>query len=103
MRGNDRPLWVDGGPSCIARKSAAVGGGCVKTLKSQQGGELFSLLPFFRSQPPALFLSRLTKSRRTFYAQIECLCFHTASTRSCRSSPAFWASTLLDREPAPAY
>src|SRR5215467_2295438 len=28
----------------------------------------------------ALFLFRLTKSRRTFYAQIECLCFHTAST-----------------------
>src|SRR6516225_8565208 len=27
----------------------------------------------------ALFLFRLTKSRRTFYAQIECLCFHTAS------------------------
>ena len=26
-----------------------------------------------------LFLFRLTKSRRTFYAQIECLCFHTAS------------------------
>ena len=26
--------------------------GCVKTLKSQQAGELFSLLPFFRSRPP---------------------------------------------------
>ena len=26
--------------------------GCVKTLKSQQPGELFSLLPFFRSRPP---------------------------------------------------
>jgi hypothetical protein len=25
--------------------------GCVKTLKSQQPGELFSLLPFFRSRP----------------------------------------------------
>jgi hypothetical protein len=25
----------------------------------------------------ALFVFRLTKSRRTFYAQIECLCFHT--------------------------
>ena len=33
----------------------------------------------------ALFVFRLTKSRRTFYAQIECLCFHTASTDS-RSS-----------------
>ena len=27
------------------------GGGCVKTLKSQQEGELFSVLPFFRSRP----------------------------------------------------
>ena len=51
----------------------------MKTLKSQQGGKLFSLLPFFRSQPQRLFLFRLRKSRRTFYAQIEYLCFHTAS------------------------
>ena len=28
----------------------------------------------------ALFVSTLTKSRRTFYAQIECVCFHTAWT-----------------------
>src|SRR6516225_7426818 len=33
----------------------------------------------------ALFLFRLTKSRRTFYAQIECLCFHTASVELPRS------------------
>src|SRR5262249_6983092 len=33
----------------------------------------------------ALFLIRLTKSRRTFYAQIECLCFHTASVEPARS------------------
>src|SRR5262249_28111345 len=26
----------------------------------------------------ALFLFRLTKSRKTFYVQVECLCFHTA-------------------------
>jgi hypothetical protein len=36
----------------------------------------------------ALFLSRLTKSRRAFYAQIECLCFHTASVEPCRSIAA---------------
>jgi len=30
---------------------AAVDRGCVKTLKSQQGGELFSLLPFLQSSP----------------------------------------------------
>jgi hypothetical protein len=29
-------------------RTAALGRGCVKTLKSQQGGELFSLLPYFR-------------------------------------------------------
>src|SRR5215472_5344601 len=33
----------------------------------------------FPTAATALFLFRLTKSRRTFYAQIECLCFHTAS------------------------
>src|SRR5262249_41499529 len=34
----------------------------------------------------ALFLFRLTKSRKTFYVQVECLCFHTAWThnRPCR-------------------
>ena len=31
--------------------TAQSGGGCVKTLKTQQGGELFSLLPFFRPRP----------------------------------------------------
>ena len=31
-----------------------------------------------QSRATALFLFRLTKSRRIFYAQIECLCFHTA-------------------------
>ena len=34
----------------------------------------------------ALFLFRLTKSRKTFYVQVECLCFHTACTQLCRSS-----------------
>jgi hypothetical protein len=28
-------------------QGSALGPGCVKTLKSQQGEELFSLLPFF--------------------------------------------------------
>ena len=32
----------------------------------------------------ALLLFRVTKSRRTFYEQIECLCFHTAHTHCCR-------------------
>jgi hypothetical protein len=36
----------------------------------------------------ALFLFRLTKSRRTFYAQIECLCFPTAWTLSSHSLQA---------------
>jgi len=33
----------------------AKGRGCVKRLKSQQGGELFSLLPFPRLQPQRYF------------------------------------------------
>src|SRR5215472_11403008 len=39
----------------------------------------------FPAAAPALFLFRLAKLRRTFYAQIECLCFPTASTRCGRS------------------
>jgi hypothetical protein len=35
----------------------------------------------------ALFVSTLTKSRRTFYAQSECVCFHTAWPL-CGHSPA---------------
>jgi hypothetical protein len=35
----------------------------------------------------ALFVSTLTKSRRTFYAQIECVCFHTAWTLKRHPSP----------------
>src|SRR5215468_9672712 len=42
---------VDCGPSFTVRKPAAVGGGCVKRLKSQQVGEFFPLLPSFRSRP----------------------------------------------------
>ena len=30
----------------------------------------------------AILVFKLTKSRRIFYVQIECLCFHTASTPS---------------------
>ena len=56
----------------------------MKTLKSQQGGELFSLLSFLPIAATARFLFRLTKWRRTFYAQIECLCFPTACTLNGR-------------------
>src|SRR5215467_4676022 len=44
---------------------------------------IFSIA-LFPVAAPALFLFRLTKLRRTFYAQIECLCFHTASTHCSR-------------------
>ena len=47
----------------------------------------------------ALFLFRLTKSRRTFYAQIECLCFHTASTLCGHSHQiSAPANRFLERE-----
>jgi len=67
------------------KRTAPVGRACVRTLKSQQGGELFSLLSFFRSRATALFVFRLTKSRRTFYAKIERLCLRTASVELPRS------------------
>src|SRR6516165_2630040 len=40
------------GEHILTRSFTARDRGCVKTLKSQQAGELFSLLPFFRSRPP---------------------------------------------------
>jgi hypothetical protein len=42
----------------------------------------------------ALFLFRLTKLRRTFYAQIECLCFHTASGMRTLSRGQGWAPAV---------
>ena len=42
---------------------------------------VFSIV-LFPVAAAALFVFRLTKSRRTFYAKIECLCFHTASMES---------------------
>src|SRR5215831_10691151 len=45
---------------------------------------IFSIA-LFPTAATALFLFRLAKSRRTFYAQIGCLCFHTASVVSGRS------------------
>jgi hypothetical protein len=54
----------------------------------------------------ALFVFRLTKSRRTFYAQIECLCFHTVWPPSgrCRRHRAVAMSdgkqTFVERLPS---
>ena len=57
----------------------------MKTLKSQQGWRIVFSIAFFPIAAAVLFLFKLTKSRRTFYAQIERLCFQTASTQSGRS------------------
>jgi len=47
----------------------------------------------------ALMLFRLTKSRRTFYAQIECLCFHTASSEPGQRLPAVEPAARRIKQP----
>jgi hypothetical protein len=49
----------------------------------------------------ALFVSTLTKLRRTFYAQIECVCFHTAWPHTCRSQYSPGSAQLGGRRPFP--
>ena len=54
---------------------------CENTQEPTRRRIVFSIA-LFPTAATALFLFRLTKSRRIFYAQIECLCFHTASPLS---------------------
>src|SRR5215472_8698840 len=51
---------------------------CENTQEPTRRRIIFSIALFLIAVT-ALFLFRLTKSRRTFYAQIECLCFHTGA------------------------
>src|SRR6516164_2587217 len=51
---------------------------CEKTQEPTRRRIVFSIA-LRQIAATALFLFRLTKSRRTFYAQIECRCFPTAS------------------------
>ena len=44
-------------------------------------------IAYFLIADTVLFFFRLTKLRRTFYVQVECLCFHTAWVESCHSFP----------------
>src|SRR5215469_11325929 len=55
---------------------------CENAQEPTRGRIIFSI-PLFPIVATALFLFRTTKSRRTFYAQIECLCFHTAWPLCC--------------------
>ena len=51
---------------------------CENTKEPTRRRIVFSIA-LFPIAAAALFLFKLTKSRRTFYAQIECLCFHTGA------------------------
>jgi hypothetical protein len=68
----------------------------VKTFKSQTRRRIIFSIALFPIAATALSFFRLTKSRRNFYAQIECLCFHTASVES-RPSPTLWSNARLRR------
>src|SRR6516164_8911424 len=66
---------------------------CENAQEATRQRIIFSIA-LFPIAATALFLFRLTKSRRNFYAQIECLCFHTAlygntsvKVHPARSSP----------------
>ena len=54
---------------------------CENTQEPTRRRIIFSIA-LFPTAATALFLFRLTKSRRIFYTKIERLCFHTASTLS---------------------
>src|SRR5215472_475834 len=53
---------------------------CENAQEPTKKSIIFSI-DLFPIAATAIFLFRLPKSRKAFYAQIECLCFHTASTR----------------------
>ena len=51
---------------------------CENTQEPTRQRIVFSIV-LFPTAAAALFFFRLTKSRRIFYTQIECLCFHTGA------------------------
>ena len=67
----------------------AVDRACVKNAEEPIRRRIIFSIALFLIVATARFLFRLTKSRSTFYAQIECLSFHTASTLSGRSLVVF--------------
>src|SRR5262249_34744686 len=44
---------------------------------------IFFSIAHFPIAATGLFFFRLTKLRRTFYVQVECLCFHTGWPQTC--------------------
>src|SRR4029077_18676243 len=79
--------------------SSCAHGGVHRCEKAQEPARrriVFSmaLLPIAAT---ALFVFRLTKSRRTFYARIECLCFHAAWTLSRPSGSGPQPFACLDK------
>src|SRR5262249_54869722 len=57
---------------------------CENTQEPRKRKSFFSIA-VFPIGAKGVFFFRLTKSRKIFYAQIYCLCFHTAWPRTCRS------------------
>src|SRR5262244_907706 len=84
---------MNGGSHPLRTLSLRGGNGskCPRLCKNAQEPTMrrivFSIAHFLIAAT-ALFLFRLTKSRKTFYVQVECLCFHTAWPQSGHSGLA---------------
>jgi hypothetical protein len=68
------------GPALLRAKASDRKGSrlCENAQEPTRRRIVFSIA-LFPVAATALFLFRLTKLRRTFYAEIECLCFHTGA------------------------
>jgi hypothetical protein len=65
------------------KRTTAVGAGRVKNVREPRKRRIIFLLPSSDSPSPAFLVFRLSKLRRTFYAQIARGSFRTASVDSC--------------------
>jgi len=75
---------------CVVR-SFRVGWSLCENAQEPTRRRIVFSIALFPVATAAPFLFRLTKSRRTFYAQIECLCFHTASVDTGPLALVDWA------------
>jgi len=66
-------------PSPSSPQMAEMGARLCENTQEPTSRRIVSSIALFPIAATALFVFRLTKSRRIFYAQIERLCFHTAS------------------------
>src|SRR5215470_6839572 len=78
--------------SCNARPHHTFGSSLCENVQEPTTRRIIFSIALFPIAASVLFLFRLAKSRRTFYAPIERLCFHTGSVGSSLSMAVVGAS-----------